>query len=166
MRVVKRVTPEEIEGVRRLLSERPLGGLRPVEIPRAVLDRLAEAFFGLAEVQDSVADFAELPPIAKRIDEAYARGFRDGTREVADQVIRERDELREAGRALVADLESNEGDWPTGCNAPRCRRLATYDDGDQVACDEHQGILVAGDIEDLSYASSYRRLRALLDAKP
>jgi len=163
---VKRVTPEEIEGVRRLLSERPLGGLRPVEIPRAVLDRLAEALFDLAEVQDSVADFAELPPIAKRIDEAYARGFRDGAREVADQVIRERDELREAGRALVADLESNEGDWPTWCNAPRCRRLATYDDGDQVACDEHQGVLVAEDIEDLSYASSYRRLRALLEAKP
>jgi hypothetical protein len=50
---VKRVTPEEIEGVRRLLSERPLGGLRPVEIPRAVLDRLAEAFFGLAELQEA-----------------------------------------------------------------------------------------------------------------
>lgn len=50
---MKRVTPEEIEGVRRLLSERPLGGLRPVEIPRAVLDRLAEAFFDLAELQEA-----------------------------------------------------------------------------------------------------------------
>ena len=50
---MKRVTPEEIEGVRRLLSERPLGGLRPVEIPRAVLDRLAEALFDLAELQEA-----------------------------------------------------------------------------------------------------------------
>lgn len=48
---MKRITPEMIAGVRRLLEERPLGGLRPVEIPRATLDALAEALFDLAELQ-------------------------------------------------------------------------------------------------------------------
>lgn len=52
---MKRVTPEEVAGIRRLLSERPLGGLRPVEIPRAVLDRLAQALFDLAELQETTA---------------------------------------------------------------------------------------------------------------
>lgn len=48
-----RVTPEEIAGIRRLLKESPPGGLRPVEIPRAVLDRLAQALFDLADLQDA-----------------------------------------------------------------------------------------------------------------
>lgn len=73
----------------------------------------------------------------------------------------ERDELREAARELVAELERTSGDWPRFCDAPRCCCLAMHDDGDQVACDEHQGILVDNDIEDLSYATAWRRLVAL-----
>lgn len=80
-----------------------------------------------------------------------------------DALVVERDEALEAWRALLSDLESANGDWPGRCDAPRCRRLATCNDGDQIACDEHQGMLVAGDIEDLSYAAPLRRLRELLE---
>lgn len=73
----------------------------------------------------------------------------------------ERGELREASRALVEALESTHGDWPRFCDEPRCCCLAMHDDGDQVACDEHQWILVDGDVEDLSYATTWRRLVAL-----
>ena len=54
-----RVTPEEIAGIRRLLEKSHPGGLRPVEIPRAVLDRLAQALFDLADLQDAVKELAE-----------------------------------------------------------------------------------------------------------
>ena len=75
----------------------------------------------------------------------------------------ERDAIREAAQALVDALESTHGDWPRFCDAPRCCCLAMHDDGDQVACDEHQGMLVDGDVEDLSYAPALRTLRALLE---
>ena len=83
-----------------------------------------------------------------------------------DRAIAKEKAMREAAGALVADLESSQGDWPRHCDAPRCRRLATLSDGDLLTCDEHQGDLVAGDIEDLSYAPALRALRALLEVKP
>lgn len=71
--------------------------------------------------------------------------------------------LRQAAQALVAELESTSGDWPRLCDAPRCNSLALVEDGDQSTCDEHQGILVDGEVEDLSYAPALRTLRALLE---
>ena len=70
----------------------------------------------------------------------------------------ERDELREAGRALVADLESDEGHWPGWCDHPRCRRLFTLTDGKGCTCDEHQGDLIAERLQDCSYTPALRRL--------
>ena len=78
----------------------------------------------------------------------------------------ERDAMADAVRALLADVESPHGEKMDFCDAPRCRCLAMYNDGDMAACDEHQGILVAGDIEDMSYAPAVRTLRAMLDGKP
>lgn len=78
------------------------------------------------------------------------------------RLVDEGQALRGTAAAMVDDLESPHGDWPRHCDVPGCRRLATSEDGDQIACDEHQGELVAGDIEDLSYAPALRQLRVLL----
>lgn len=84
-----------------------------------------------------------------------------------DQAIAERDALREAAAALVADLESKYGDWPRFCGAPFCERVALHDDGDTVACDEHQEDLIRDDgLRNLSYAAPLRALRKLLEQKP
>lgn len=84
-----------------------------------------------------------------------------------DAVEQERDELREAARALLADLEGATGDFPDWCNSRRgCCRLASFvGDCDQGACDEHKSEL-HGALEELSYAPALRHLRALLEAKP
>lgn len=87
---------------------------------------------------------------------------RDDARAEAERLKAERDALRAAARALLDDVESPSGEPMGFCHALRCRRLAMCGDGDMVACDEHQGILVAGDIEDLSYAPAVRFLRSLL----
>lgn len=82
-------------------------------------------------------------------------------RQERDEARAQRDELRAAGRALVADLENPKGDLTVPCEHSTCNRLAMLNDGDQVACDEHRGMLVDGDIEDCSYAPALRRLREL-----
>lgn len=79
-----------------------------------------------------------------------------------ESMRRERDDLRAAAVALVATFDAPKGDVPTFCDAPKCSRLASRYDGDQASCDEHETMLVEGDIEDLSYAPQLRTLRALL----
>lgn len=134
------------------------------------IDRLENdlALSGDISVTVSAADLRALIDVCR---EATAQA--EGMAEFAALKMEERDAaeaklkaLREAAGALVADLESSQGDWPRHCDAPRCRRLATLSDGDLLTCDEHQGDLVAGDIEDLSYAPALRALRAALKEEP
>jgi hypothetical protein len=89
----------------------------------------------------------------------------EATQQALDSAVR-LGKMADAVRALLADVESQHGEQMDFCNAPRCRRLAMYNDGDMAACDEHQGILVAGDIEGMSYAPFVRTLRAMIEGKP
>lgn len=115
---------------------------------------------------DDDADLKHAAALLQQERERRARVRAAGGRDAyVAKVEAENKVLREAAGALVTELESSLGDWPRHCDAPRCRRLATLSDGDLLACDEHQDGLVAGDIEDLSYAPSLRTLRALLEAK-
>lgn len=84
------------------------------------------------------------------------------------------EELREAARALVSDLEDLDGeaitvcDSITGCDALALRGLC-YGCNTRDLCDEHAQQFETGpeaerplDAYDLSYAPALRRLRALL----
>lgn len=70
--------------------------------------------------------------------------------------------MTDAARALLEEVEGPHGEWMGFCEAPRCRCLAMCGDGYLIACDEHRGILIDDDIEDMSYAPTVRALRALL----
>lgn len=54
-----KITAEHLAGLRELQASLPPGGLRPVEIPRGVLDVLVEHTFALAKLQDAVKELAE-----------------------------------------------------------------------------------------------------------
>lgn len=53
-----KITAEHLAGLRELQASLPPGGLRPVEIPRWVLDVLVEHTFALAKLQDAVKELA------------------------------------------------------------------------------------------------------------
>ena len=135
----------------------------------------------LAELRKT-ASKTQLWPVAHKLlatlasvesERQFQQARADGFEELLVQAMAERDDaqadlaqLRQAAQALVAELERTSGDWPRFCDEPRCCCLAMHDDGDQVACDEHQGMLVDGDVEDLSYAPALRALRAALKEEP
>lgn len=110
-----------------------------------------ERFVRYSERYEGRVALAEDPSILRGwLSLAYRRGLADG--------MAERDELRAAAQALVADLESDEGHWPGWCDHPRCRRLFTLTDGKGCTCDEHQGDLIAERLQDCSYTPALRRL--------
>lgn len=118
-------------------------------------ESVAAAFVAAIRAVSAVASGAVVLRLNKGEAEGVVASF--------ERLMRERDELREASRALLTDLEAPMGDLPIWCNYPRCRRLAMCNDGDQYACDEHQGMLVTPDVEDCSYAAPLRKLRALVE---
>lgn len=91
-----------------------------------------------------------------------------------DEARAERDELREAVRALLADLENNNSDAVMWCEAPSgaseyaCTRPATQAFLYDSLCDEHAAEHRAEhpklDLRsrEMSYAPALRRLRALV----
>ncbi len=112
-------------------------------------------------------DAAEKERDELRLRLAQAEEALDVERAGAMHAQLEADALREAGRALVADLEGATGDFPDWCNSPRgCCRLASFvGECDRGVCDEHKSDL-RGDLEELSYAPALRRLRALVEVRP
>jgi len=125
-----RVSAESLEGLRRLQEELSRGGLRPVEIPRAVFDALVEYSFELYAVQMGVhEDIVRLMEIEKYFAE------------------------------LLADQKKTEADSIRSCMF--CDGVATLVGSHEEACDDHRGKL-RGDVRDLSYASSIRRLLCLV----
>lgn len=72
----------------------------------------------------------------------------------------ERDALREAARALLADLDRPIGSMPWGCR--ECDRVSTCRANGACYCDEHS----YEGAKDATYAAPLRALRALLEGKP
>lgn len=90
-----------------------------------------------------------------------------------DEALAKYDELQEAARALVSDLEDLDGEAITVCSITGCDALALrglcYGCNTRDLCDEHAQQFETGpeaerplDAYDLSYAPALRRLRALL----
>ena len=114
-----------------------------------------------------------------RLRLAQAEEARDVERAGAMHAQLESSELREAARALLADLENNDSDAVMWCEAHAdsedeycCLRPATQKFLYDSLCDEHAAEHIAEHPRlelrprDLSYAPALRRLRALVEVKP
>ena len=92
--------------------------------------------------------------------ERWDRRHKDADRASAAEVAKatkERDEIRDAARALVAALEDDDGSVPGECVYCGTRLGTRIDDGRRY-CDDH----APPDALDLTYAPAWRRLRGLL----
>lgn len=125
-----RVSAESLEGLRRLQEELPKGGLRPIEIPRAVLDTLVDYAFELYAIQMG-----------------------------AHEDIRRLMEIEKYFAELLADQKKTEADSIRSCMF--CDGVATLVGSHEEACDDHRAKL-KGDVRDLSYADSIRRILCLI----
>lgn len=79
-----------------------------------------------------------------------------------DDVEAERDDLRAAGQAFFADIESEDGDSPERCDEEGCRQIAMRNVAWWKSCEKHAEKATMSPTPDRSYAASLRALRALL----